>query len=126
MLGVPRDATPEQVRGAYRRLVRQHHPDVNASPDAGERFRAVDAAYRQLAGEQASPAFEAPQPEQPGPPGEGTPPGRAPPGGPSLVAVFIGVAGICLSGPLLLSGFLAPVALLALILAAAALAGRRS
>ena len=46
ILGVPRDATPEQIKKAYRRLAREHHPDV-AGTDAGseERFKDVSRAY---------------------------------------------------------------------------------
>lgn len=39
VLGLPRSATREQVKQAYRRLARQWHPDVNASPRAAERFK---------------------------------------------------------------------------------------
>ncbi|BDG70250.1 DnaJ C-terminal domain-containing protein [Roseomonas fluvialis] len=44
-LGVPRDATPEAIKQAYRKLARQHHPDLNpGNPDAEARFKAVAAA----------------------------------------------------------------------------------
>ena len=39
VLGLPRSATRDQVKQAYRRLARQWHPDVNASPRAAERFK---------------------------------------------------------------------------------------
>jgi DnaJ-class molecular chaperone len=29
VLGVARDATPDQIKKAYRSLARKHHPDVN-------------------------------------------------------------------------------------------------
>jgi DnaJ-class molecular chaperone len=49
ILGVTRDATPEQVKTAYRRLARQLHPDVNPNnKQAEERFKEVNAAFAVL------------------------------------------------------------------------------
>lgn len=48
ILGVPRDATTEEIKKAYRRLAREHHPDVNSDPGAEERFKEVAAAYEIL------------------------------------------------------------------------------
>jgi curved DNA-binding protein CbpA len=48
ILGVAPDATPEEIRAAYRALVKQYHPDVNHDPDAGERFIAIQQAYETL------------------------------------------------------------------------------
>src|SRR5207247_3164225 len=48
LLGVPRSATDEQIRSAYRKLARQFHPDVNSASDAAERFKAVTEAYEVL------------------------------------------------------------------------------
>jgi curved DNA-binding protein len=45
VLGVPRDASAREIRRAYRRLVRQHHPDVSRSPRDGEYFTMLTAAY---------------------------------------------------------------------------------
>src|ERR1700750_275538 len=47
-LGVPRDASTEDIRRAYRRLARQYHPDVNKEPGAEDRFKEVSAAYEGL------------------------------------------------------------------------------
>lgn len=44
-LGVSRDATPDDIKKAYRRLARELHPDVNPSEDASERFKLVTHAY---------------------------------------------------------------------------------
>lgn len=49
LLGVPRGASQEDVRRAYRKLVRQHHPDANPEdPAAEERFKEIQAAYETL------------------------------------------------------------------------------
>ncbi len=45
VLGVDRDATPEEIKKAYRKLARELHPDVNPSDDAAERFKSVTHAY---------------------------------------------------------------------------------
>jgi hypothetical protein len=55
ILGVPRHATAEQIRAAYRRLARELHPDVCADPDAARRFAAVAEAYERLTDPQLSP-----------------------------------------------------------------------
>jgi len=49
VLGVERDATPEQIKKAYRRLARELHPDV-AGAEAGseDRFKDVSRAYEVL------------------------------------------------------------------------------
>src|SRR6187399_3474865 len=48
VLGVERDASAEDIRKAYRKLARQHHPDVNKDPGAEDRFKEVSEAYEVL------------------------------------------------------------------------------
>ncbi|KGM08521.1 molecular chaperone DnaJ [Cellulomonas bogoriensis] len=48
VLGVSQDATPEQIKKAYRRLARELHPDVAQGPDAEDRFKDVSRAYEVL------------------------------------------------------------------------------
>ncbi|HEU4356690.1 MAG TPA: molecular chaperone DnaJ [Actinomycetota bacterium] len=48
ILGVPRDASQEDIKRAYRRLAREYHPDVSQSQDAEDRFKEIAAAYEIL------------------------------------------------------------------------------
>lgn len=48
VLGVPRDASTEAIRSAYRKLARQYHPDVSTESGAPERFKEVTEAYEIL------------------------------------------------------------------------------
>lgn len=51
VLGVARNASPDEVKRAYRQLARKYHPDVNKEPDAESRFKEVTEAYEVLSDE---------------------------------------------------------------------------
>lgn len=49
VLGVARNATAEQIRSAYRKLAKAHHPDLRPGDKAAEeRFKEISAAYELL------------------------------------------------------------------------------
>ena len=54
LLGVPRDATPDELKRAYRKLARDLHPDLHPHAsheeraDLSRRFSAVTTAYNEL------------------------------------------------------------------------------
>lgn len=48
VLGVPRDATQDAIKGAYRKLARKYHPDVSKLADAETRFKELGEAYAVL------------------------------------------------------------------------------
>lgn len=57
-LGVPRDASPDDIRRAYRRLAKQYHPDVNRDPKAEERIKEINEAYAVLSDEERRGAYD--------------------------------------------------------------------
>jgi curved DNA-binding protein len=49
ILGVPRDASEKDIKSAFRKLARQHHPDVNPGDKAAEdKFKSLNEAYEVL------------------------------------------------------------------------------
>jgi molecular chaperone DnaJ len=45
ILGVGRNASVDEIKAAFRRLARQHHPDVNKEDGAEEKFKEINEAY---------------------------------------------------------------------------------
>jgi molecular chaperone DnaJ len=52
VLGVPKDATKDQIKDTYRKLAMQFHPDRNKSPEAEEKFKQISEAYAVLSDDQ--------------------------------------------------------------------------
>ena len=48
VLGVARDADADTIKKAYRKLAREHHPDVSKAAGAEDRFKEVAEAYATL------------------------------------------------------------------------------
>lgn len=58
-LGVKRDASVDDIRKAYRKLAKKHHPDVNPGNKAAEdKFKAVSAAYEVLSDPKRRAAYD--------------------------------------------------------------------
>jgi molecular chaperone DnaJ len=48
VLGVPRTASDEEIKRAFRKLAKLHHPDCNREPGAEEKFKEINEAYQVL------------------------------------------------------------------------------
>jgi molecular chaperone DnaJ len=48
VLGVPKDASKEQLKSSYRKLAMQYHPDRNKAAGAEDRFKEISEAYAVL------------------------------------------------------------------------------
>ena len=48
ILEIPKDASDQDIKKAYRKLSLQYHPDRNSSPDADEKIRNINEAYETL------------------------------------------------------------------------------
>ena len=59
VLGVARDAKPDEVKRAYRKLARKYHPDVSKLPDTEERFKEVSEAHEVLLDAEKRAAYDA-------------------------------------------------------------------
>ena len=60
VLGVPRDADMQQIKKAYRKLAREHHPDVNDhDPECEEKFKEATEAYEVLGDDEKRNLYDA-------------------------------------------------------------------
>ncbi len=48
ILGVSKDASPDDIKSAYRKLAKKYHPDINKEPGAADKFKEVNEAYECL------------------------------------------------------------------------------
>lgn len=59
ILGVKKDAKPDEIKKSYRRLARKYHPDVNPNDKSAEdRFKEVQEAYDILSDEKKRKVFD--------------------------------------------------------------------
>jgi molecular chaperone DnaJ len=58
ILGVPRNATAEQLKDAYRTLALKYHPDRNKEPGAEDKFKELSEAYAVLSDEQKRATYD--------------------------------------------------------------------
>jgi curved DNA-binding protein len=59
ILGLPKTASQDEIQRAYRRLAREHHPDVNSDPAAEDRFKDISEAYSVLSDPQTRRRYDA-------------------------------------------------------------------
>lgn len=58
VMGVPRGASQEDIKRAYRKLARKYHPDVSKEKDAEERFKELQEAHEVLRDPQKRAAYD--------------------------------------------------------------------
>lgn len=63
LLGIPYNATPDEIRGAFFQLARRYHPDANPNQADGEAFIAIQSAFEVLSNPQKKADYDASLPE---------------------------------------------------------------
>jgi molecular chaperone DnaJ len=58
VLGLSRNASPEEIKAAFRKLARQYHPDVSQEANAEERFKEINEAYAVLSDQDKRAAYD--------------------------------------------------------------------
>src|SRR5438045_6193650 len=58
VLGVPRTASEDEIKKAYRKLARKYHPDVSKEANAKEKFQEVSEAYETLRDKEKRAAYD--------------------------------------------------------------------
>ena len=54
VLGVPKTATQDEIKSAFRKLAKKYHPDVSKEENAAEKFKECQEAYAVLSDENKS------------------------------------------------------------------------
>ena len=58
VLGVPRGASEDDLKSAFRSLARKYHPDVSQEPDAEDKFKEINEAYAILSDSEKRAAYD--------------------------------------------------------------------
>jgi molecular chaperone DnaJ len=58
VLGVPRNASKDDIKRAFRDLARKYHPDVSSEANAEERFKEINEAYQVLSNDERRAAYD--------------------------------------------------------------------
>lgn len=58
ILGVSKSASADEIKSAYRKMARQHHPDIDKSAGADTRFKEIGEAYQVLSDSQKKQSYD--------------------------------------------------------------------
>ncbi|MBI2600644.1 DnaJ domain-containing protein [Candidatus Daviesbacteria bacterium] len=58
ILGITKNSSEAEIKSAYRKLARKHHPDIDKSAGAAERFKEISEAYQVLSDTQKKGAYD--------------------------------------------------------------------